>query len=142
MTLLESMAAVLALHRWKTMGVASVECECGDILQGDGSLTRFPADEAFRNHVAEKMAVVARTLIAPAQADRAEFDDDPPEIDAEDSGAKPPVTDASDRVVAFLSWYGDGRIIPEIAAGFEDGEVPLYCRDIEALRQAAVRGVS
>lgn len=43
---------VLDAHRWKTMGVASVECECGEILYGDESLTQFPADEAFRSHLA------------------------------------------------------------------------------------------
>lgn len=44
-------AEVLDAHRWKSMGVSSVECECGAILYGPG-LTQFPADEAFRRHVA------------------------------------------------------------------------------------------
>lgn len=47
-----TVADVLDAHRWKTMGVASVECECGEILYGDESLTQFPADEAFRSHLA------------------------------------------------------------------------------------------
>lgn len=47
--------AALDAHRWKSMGVASVQCECGAILYGDESLTQFPADEAFRRHVAESV---------------------------------------------------------------------------------------
>lgn len=47
---------VLDIHRWKSMGVSSVQCECGEILYGDGSLTQFPADEAFRAHVAAEIA--------------------------------------------------------------------------------------
>ena len=48
----EKVAEVLNVHRWKSMGVASVECECGEILYGPEGLTQFPADEAFRLHVA------------------------------------------------------------------------------------------
>lgn len=43
-------AEALATHRWKTMGVASAECECGTVVHGDAD--PFPADEAFRRHLA------------------------------------------------------------------------------------------
>jgi len=43
----------LAVHRWKTMGTGSVECECGEVVHGDAD--PFPADEAFRRHLAEAM---------------------------------------------------------------------------------------
>jgi len=50
---LEDVAEVFSVHRWKSMGVVSVECECGAILFGPASLTEFPADEAFRLHLAD-----------------------------------------------------------------------------------------
>lgn len=50
--------AVLDVHRWKSMGVSSVECECGALLYGPDDLTEFPADEAFRRHVAVHIATV------------------------------------------------------------------------------------
>lgn len=43
---------VFNTHRWRTMGVSTVECECGQIFTGDGALTQFPADEVFRRHLA------------------------------------------------------------------------------------------
>lgn len=58
----EAAAEVLSVHRWKSMGVASVSCECGAILYGDSSLTQFPADEAFRKHLAR----AALAVIVPA----------------------------------------------------------------------------
>jgi hypothetical protein len=49
-----SVVQVLDHHRWKTMGVDSVECECGAILTStEPPLTRFPADEVFRLHMAQ-----------------------------------------------------------------------------------------
>src|SRR5665647_2871522 len=39
-------------HRWRSMGVGSVQCECGAILHGDDSFTQFPADATFRAHLA------------------------------------------------------------------------------------------
>lgn len=56
----------IGAHRWKSMGTASVECECGEIIHGqsialgpsfdpDGpgyETAAFPADEAFRRHLA------------------------------------------------------------------------------------------
>ncbi len=56
---IEAAAELLSVHRWKSMGVASVECKCGEILYGDSSLTQFPADEAFRKHLAEAVSTVA-----------------------------------------------------------------------------------
>jgi len=46
-------AEVLAVHRWKSMGLNTVECECGEILAGGMELTGFPADQAFREHLAQ-----------------------------------------------------------------------------------------
>ena len=51
---------ILSVHRWKSMGVASVECECGAIVTGDASLTQFPADKEFRRHIATKILDAAR----------------------------------------------------------------------------------
>ena len=65
------MMAAVATHRWKSMGVASVECECGAILHGAETLTQFPADEAFRRHLANSALEAAAPLIA-AQAAAAE----------------------------------------------------------------------
>jgi hypothetical protein len=58
--LVEQAMGVLDTHRWRTMGVGSVECECGAIIVGDDSLTGFPADEAYRRHIATELAAVAR----------------------------------------------------------------------------------
>lgn len=58
-------AEALAVHRWKTMGVRSVECECGAVRYGDAD--PFPADVAFRVHLAEAALEAAAPLIA-AQA--------------------------------------------------------------------------
>lgn len=58
--------AALAAHRWKSMSIASVECECGEIINGQSIATgpsfdpdgpgyetaAFPADETFRHHLA------------------------------------------------------------------------------------------
>lgn len=52
---IEQIMEVLNTHRWESMGVSSVSCECGEICYGDESLTQFPADEAFRRHVAEQV---------------------------------------------------------------------------------------
>jgi hypothetical protein len=59
--LIDRIAEVLNVHRWKSMGVASVECECGKVIsQGAESptLTAFPADEAFRRHIAAEVTRV------------------------------------------------------------------------------------
>ena len=58
----EKIMAVMDEHRWKSMGVSSVQCECGQVCYGDESLTQFPADEAFRRHVA---AEVMRAIADP-----------------------------------------------------------------------------
>lgn len=63
----EDVAGVLDVHRWKTMGVASIECECGETLHGAGSLAQFPADQAFRQHIAR--AVQALYAAPPAVAE-------------------------------------------------------------------------
>ena len=55
----EQVMAVLDEHRWKSMGVSSVDCECGAILYGPG-LTQFPADEAFRRHIAAHIIALLR----------------------------------------------------------------------------------
>lgn len=67
----QAAAAVLDVHRWKTMGVGTVECECGDVLSiergetgdliEDFALTAFPADVAFRDHI-------ARAILAAVEA--------------------------------------------------------------------------
>lgn len=51
----------LGAHRWKTMGVGTVECECGAIIGSpdDTRLQGFPADEAFREHLARAVLEAA-----------------------------------------------------------------------------------
>ena len=49
---------VLDDHRWKSMGVESVECQCGAIVfaaKEDPTLTLFPADRVFRQHIANEI---------------------------------------------------------------------------------------
>jgi hypothetical protein len=67
-------AEALAVHRWKSMGVASAECECGTIVHGDAD--PFPADEAFRAHLASEIlqAAAPSLLAAEVSAHRAEQD--------------------------------------------------------------------
>ncbi|WP_146843019.1 hypothetical protein [Cellulomonas composti] len=55
----ERAARALDEHRWKSMSVRSAECECGEIITGDDSLTEFPADEAFRRHLARAALAAA-----------------------------------------------------------------------------------
>lgn len=60
--MVKAVAESLGVHRWKTMGVASLECECGEVLGlepvntgdaiEDAALQAFPADLAFRQHLA------------------------------------------------------------------------------------------
>lgn len=70
--LTEAVMAALGIHRWKSMGLNSVECECGTVVSGT-SLTEgaFPADEAFRRHLTGAMLGIAAPVIA-AQAAAAE----------------------------------------------------------------------
>lgn len=65
-------AEALNVHRWKSMGVSSVECECGAILHGETSLTQFPADEVFREHIALAVVdAVAPIIEAEVRAEEA-----------------------------------------------------------------------
>lgn len=66
----EDIAQVFDTHRWKSMGVTSVECECGEILYGDHNLTKFPADDAFRAHLAEGVLAIlaAQPTVAEVRA--------------------------------------------------------------------------
>lgn len=64
MTPAETVARALDRHRWKSMGVSSVECECGEVIHANDEepLAQFPADEAFRHHVgAEAVAALGLT---------------------------------------------------------------------------------
>jgi hypothetical protein len=68
----QAAAAVLDVHRWKTMGLGTVECECGDVLSVDRAdtgdliedfvLTSFPADVAFREHIARAMLAAVEAV--------------------------------------------------------------------------------
>lgn len=68
----QAAAAALDVHRWKTMGVGSVECECGEVigvekadtgdLIEDFALTAFPADAAFREHIARAMLAAVEAV--------------------------------------------------------------------------------
>lgn len=52
----EKVSEVLGEHRWKDMGIDWCSCECGEIMRGESLLTTFPADEAFRAHLAQRLA--------------------------------------------------------------------------------------
>jgi hypothetical protein len=54
--------------------------------------------------------------------------DDPPGIDPQTSDL-PDADDARTRVIAFLRWFGDGRVQPDT----EEPGPPLYARDLEVL---------
>lgn len=59
--LIDRITEVLNVHRWKSMGVRSVECECGKVISQGAetlTLTGFPADEAFRRHIAAEVTRV------------------------------------------------------------------------------------
>lgn len=61
---IEAGATSLDTHRWKTMGVNTVECECGEVLGDlveDAALRTFPADEVFRAHLAHSVLKAAFT---------------------------------------------------------------------------------
>jgi hypothetical protein len=68
----DALAEALGAHRWKSMGVASVECECGDILYGDSSMTQFPADARFRQHLADAI-LASPALAVPVGVERVEY---------------------------------------------------------------------
>lgn len=60
--------------------------------------------------------------------------DQPPEVDIHDDRKKlPPVDAAAQRVIDFVSWFGDGEII---GADCDGATPPLYARDLEALAKA------
>jgi hypothetical protein len=46
----------------------------------------------------------------------------------------PPPDSAARRIIEFVSWFGDGEIIPED----EPDNPPLYARDLEAAAKAAM----
>lgn len=64
-----------------------------------------------------------------------EHPDDPPGIDPQTSDM-PEVTAAAERVNAFISWFGDGRVLPSDPT---DDTPPLYARDLEALTRLVTR---
>jgi hypothetical protein len=66
---LTAAAEALAVHRWKSMGVSSAECECGAVLHGDAD--PFPADEAFRAHLAAAVLDYAARIIREDEQQRA-----------------------------------------------------------------------
>lgn len=52
----------------------------------------------------------------------------PPEVDIHDDDKMyPPVDAAAQRIIDFVSWFGDGEV-----GGFETGP-PLYARDLVAV---------
>jgi len=59
----EAIAEAINVHRWKDMGIDWCSCECGEVLRGDGSLAAFPADAAFRMHLA---SVIAALVSSPS----------------------------------------------------------------------------
>lgn len=59
----------LSVHRWRTMGATSVQCECGTICDGN-NLNAFPADEAFRAHLAGAILAAAHPHLASLEADK------------------------------------------------------------------------
>jgi hypothetical protein len=87
--------------------------------------------------VAVAFAVLNDQSLAAAvdHTDRADgYPDDPPGIDPQSSDM-PAVADAAERVIAFISWFGDGRILPDA----DEQGPPLYARDLEALTRLVSR---
>lgn len=66
----DALVEVLGAHRWKDMGIDWCSCECGAILRGDASLTGFPADNAFREHVADAILALMRPSGLPFTRER------------------------------------------------------------------------
>jgi hypothetical protein len=62
--------------------------------------------------------------------------DQPPEVDVHGgrSGEFPPAPAAAERILEFVSWFGDGEVIGE---QYEGDNPTLYARDLEAAAKAA-----
>lgn len=61
--------------------------------------------------------------------------DQPPEVDIWDDRKRlPPPDAAAHRVIAFVSWFGDGEIM---SGGYSD-DPPLYSRDLAVLASHAL----
>lgn len=72
----QTVAEVLGVHRWKSMGVTSVKCECGEILyepDADVTLTSFPADKVFRTHIASAVLKALAGLTEKVTRETAEW---------------------------------------------------------------------
>jgi len=69
--------------------------------------------------------------------DRIDGADQPPEVDvhSDHENRFPPADKASERVLEFVGYFGDGEIIGD-AYGTENP--PLFARDLEAVAKAAV----
>lgn len=60
--------------------------------------------------------------------------DQPPEVDIHDDSKRLPPSDAAARrVIAFVSWFGDGEVW---ARGDNEDTPPLYSRDLSVIAQA------
>lgn len=69
-----------------------------------------------------------RTCICAKEAEPSE--DQPAGFPGYDQSWLPPAAEAAERVLTFVSWFGDGLI--------SDGqEPPLFARDLEAVAKAA-----
>ena len=62
--------------------------------------------------------------------------DHPPEVDIHGPRSKqlPPASNAGERILEFVSWFGDGEVMGE---QYEGDNPPLYARDLEAAAKAA-----
>ncbi|WPM94280.1 hypothetical protein VB1_CDS0031 [Arthrobacter phage Marchesin] len=88
------------------------------------------------------MAAITPAPIDPPRPDhrhRGDNQDQPPEVDVHDLNRQhPDPSAAAARVLAFVSWFGDGIVSGALVCP------PLYARDLEALaliaQQAHQRG--
>jgi hypothetical protein len=60
--------------------------------------------------------------------------DQPPGFPGYESLWLPPSRDAAERLLAFVSWFGDGQVIEHP----RPGEPPLFARDLEAVAKAVL----
>jgi hypothetical protein len=59
--------------------------------------------------------------------------DQPPEVDIHDARKQnPPAAAAAERIIEFVTWFGDGEIFGPDGAD----RPPLYARDLEAVARA------
>lgn len=78
------------------------------------------------------------TMYLPGDGD--DMRDQPPEVDGDDPESLPGLASAAERVLEFVSWFGDGRVDQSI----DGSETPpaLFSRDLVVVALAARNGAT